>query len=505
MVTASLDRVLHKGLTTAKDDERFEVNILLSNDGPLDAAPQADGDGGRQSYINARTSLVQKKRADLLRFLKEKSAGGRSSADTAGSARIPVRRESDERPLEQEVRILGESWLTNSISAEVSADVLRALLERDDIESIERVRYAPIEELIDQVPTAETSLETVMGRGWGVDKIGAPALWDEGLDGSGVIVAVIDSGVNYKHPDLRNRMWRSGNPSLPHHGYDFERNRRDPMDVIGHGTASAGIIAGDGTSGIRTGVAPGATIMALKVGGSDTSLTDAVAFALRHGADVLNFSMTWKIDANLPLWRRACETIAAKGVCHANSSGEGMIGSFPVPRNIGAPGNCPPPWLNPAMPLVAGRSSAVTCGSVTQDDEWSEVSGHGPVEWNVGRFRDYPFGTAGTPPGLVKPDLCAPGPFTPSCNHFFAQDSKPYCRYGGTSAATPHVAGCMALLVQATRRAGLTPDPARILEALESTAVRMSGQTSRKENRFGAGRVNVAAAYKYGLSHHWWR
>src|SRR5262249_39054264 len=115
-----------------------------------------------------------------------------------------------------------------------------------------------------------------------------------------------------------------------------------------------------------------------------------------------------------------------------------------------------------------------------------------------------------TPPANFDPDptwdVCAPGPGTTSCNwrHPTLPGASPYSSFGGTSAATPHVGGCLGLLAHACRRAGQPIVPARVQEALENTAVRVVGQTRDKENHYGAGRVDVYAAFRYGQNKGWW-
>ena len=347
------------------------------------------------------------------------------------------------------------------------------------------------------------------GPTWSLKQINAPLLWQLGLDGQGVVVAMVDTGVNYHHPDLANRMWQGG-AAFPRHGYDFVGNTNDPMDTNGHGTATAGQVAGDGTAGVRTGVAPAATIMAIRVGAQERLIWKGLEFALDHAAHVISMSISWKSpDApNYPGWRRICEAILAAGVLHANSIGNqgNDLTTYPLPYNIGAPGNCPPSQHHPLQTIVGGLSSPISCGATDDRDHLSVHSGRGPAAWENAPYVDYPY-AHGTRPGLLKPDVCAPGPGTFSCDWRFPgmAGSQPYRPFGGTSAATAHVGGCLALLAQACLRSHRAIVPARIQEALENGTVRIVGQMHDKENHYGAGRIDVYAAYQYGETRGWWK
>jgi subtilisin family serine protease len=121
--------------------------------------------------------------------------------------------------------------------------------------------------------------------------------WNEITDCRAVIVAVLDTGVNYDHEDLANNMW-DGSTAYPHHGYDFTGGGSDdPMDLNGHGTMVAGIIGAEGNNGRGgTGVCWRASIMAVKVldaagNGTSASVVDGINFALSHGAKVINMSL----------------------------------------------------------------------------------------------------------------------------------------------------------------------------------------------------------------------
>jgi subtilisin family serine protease len=231
-------------------------------------------------------------------------------------------------------------------------------------------------------------------------------------------------------------------------------------------------------------------------------------FAIDQGAHVISMSMTFKFPShpNYPGWRRVCEALHAAGVLHANSIGnQGGDPDYPIPYNIATPGNCPPPWLHPAQNPVGGLSSAISCGATDNADALAGYSGRGPAAWEQAPFTDYPY-NGGASPALLKPDICAPGPGTESCSHLYRAGgtARPYTSFGGTSAATPHVAGCLCLIASACLAKGTPIVPARVQEAIESTASRITGQSALKENHYGSGRIDVYAAYSFGVAKGWW-
>ena len=127
------------------------------------------------------------------------------------------------------------------------------------------------------------------------DDMHIEAAWGRITDCSSVVVALLDSGVNYSHEDLAANMWNGGS-SFPHHGHDFVDDDDDPMDPSGHGTHLAGIIGavGNNFSG-TTGVCQRASIMAVRVldaAGNVTTATvlQGINFAVTNGARVINMS-----------------------------------------------------------------------------------------------------------------------------------------------------------------------------------------------------------------------
>ena len=506
MKSSKASDALRTMLENAREYDTFEVNIFLHGEPAAMAAENteehaADSAAFDVEHIKYQTTAEQQ---SLLDFL---SAASTSELTIDESIAMP------------KAQAVDPSWITNSISAHVTRDVLRQLLDRDDVLTVDLVRTVDIDDLLDTAGThtarkvpgpASVAAELVAPPPtWSVQRIKAPLLWQLGITGEGVLAAVIDTGVNYLHPDLKSQMW-DGGPAYPNHGYDFANDDTNPIDEVGHGTSRAGIVAGNGAAGQATGVAPKATVMALRVGGKEANFWKAFEFAIDHGVQVISMSMSWKYpnDPNYTGWRRACETLAAAGILHANSIGnEGdQLSGYPIPYNIATPGNCPPPRLHPAQHPAGGTSSAISCGATDSADRIARSSGRGPAEWNLAPFVDYPY-QGGARPGLLKPDVCAPGPGTTSCNWKYdaaSASATPYGGFDGSSAATPHVGGCLVLLAHACIRAGTPVVPSRVQEALENTAARMPGQTRDKENHFGAGRVDVYAAYAYGRDKGWW-
>lgn len=120
--------------------------------------------------------------------------------------------------------------------------------------------------------------------------------WDFITDCSSVVVAVVDTGIQYNHTDLATNMW-DGGQAFPHHGFDFVENSNDPMDQNGHGTHVAGTIGAIGNNGIgTTGICWKGNLMAVRVldkngEGSTLSVAQGIEFAVDHGARVINLSL----------------------------------------------------------------------------------------------------------------------------------------------------------------------------------------------------------------------
>jgi len=168
--------------------------------------------------------------------------------------------------------------------------------------------------------------------------IDAPEAWDIATEGSDVTIAVIDSGVDYNHPDLIDNMWINSDEIADNgidddnngyiddvHGWDFIRNTNDPKDEFGHGTHCAGIIGATGNNSIGvSGVCWNSSIMPVKVftenGGTTTGvIARGINYATNNGAKI--FSMSWGFSGDSELITDVLENAYSKGIVLVSSAG----------------------------------------------------------------------------------------------------------------------------------------------------------------------------------------
>lgn len=411
-------------------------------------------------------------------------------------------------------------WINNSVRVRAKAEVIKKLTTWWGIDSINLESRKEISEMLDDGNASFVS-SNVWGPkiGWGVEKVRAPELWKgttemTPVDGNGVLVAMIDSGVNYNHPDLKPNIFEnpgetgrdaSGKDKATNgvdddangfvddvRGWNFEDKNNDPMDKHGHGSQTAGIVGGMGAGGTQTGVAPKAKLLVIRaccdLGGKagETAIIEGMQYAMKMGAQVISMSLSIKHFSNpsYAMWRKASETMLEGGVIHINSAGN--RGSGNEPNNIGAPASNPPPWYHPQQTQSTAMTSMITIGATDNNDVLRNYSSVGPVTWeSIPEYKDFPY-EKGAKPGLIKPDICGPSE-TPSTS----MDGKTYTEsFGGTSSATPHIGGVVALMVQAHPE--LTP--AEALEALSNTAIQVE---SPFNNKCGAGRADAFKAVEY--------
>ena len=300
--------------------------------------------------------------------------------------------------------------------------------------------------------------------------VGATAVRQEfGYDGSGVGVAIIDSGITAWHDDLTDSLGAQRVARF----VDFVNGRPAPYDDYGHGTHVAGIVAGNGfdSGGARSGIAPGARLTVLKVlnqtgAGRISDVIAALDYVLAHRVElnikVVNLSVatgvyeSYDLDP-LTLAAKAAVNAGIVVVAAAGNYGRSAQGATQY-GGITAPGNAP--WV-----VTVGASSHM--GTIDRaDDTIAAFSSRGPTAVNR----------------AAKPDLVAPGVGIESLSDplsaFYSSKAAyllpgtiptpylPYLSLSGTSMATPVVAGTVALMLQANP--ALTPNAVKAL--LEYTA-----------------------------------
>lgn len=277
---------------------------------------------------------------------------------------------------------------------------------------------------------------------WGLKNISALDAWDKST-GKDIVIAIVDTGIDYLHPDLAANIWKN-TKEIPNNGIDDDRNGfiddylgwdfsggdidrlddadNDPRDSFGHGTHVAGIAAGVGNNGIGVvGVAYEAKLMAVKTFpdrlpyGSLLEIARGVEYAAQNGADVINCSLG---GPRIRVMEDACALAETKGVVVVVSAGNNRTSTESVtPAEIG---------------------TVVTVAALGPSQNVASFSNFGP-----------------------KLDVAAPGSDVLSClaenaaivesaegreRIVTASDGTKYLRLSGTSMAAPHVSGIAALV-----------------------------------------------------------
>jgi subtilisin family serine protease len=322
---------------------------------------------------------------------------------------------------------------------------------------------------------------------WGLKIIDMEHAWDFSK-GAGVLVAVVDSGIDYNHPDLKANMWKNSD-EIPGNGIDDDHNgyvddrygierawnhSSDPMDDRGHGTHVAGTIAALTNNGIGVAsVAPQAKVMAVKglsdTGrGYDANLGECIEYAVDNGADVLNFS--WGGPYDFPTVTEACQYAHGLGCVLVAAAGN---------NNGDAYGMCP-----------ANLPEVITVASSTHTDKKSDYSNWGPKIDVAAPGGDNYRGDKVPYKGRNILSLRAANTDMYGDGHsmgMIGNDPPTYYYYRarGTSMAAPHVSGLAALV--ASIRPDLTNEEIRQAIRSGSDDLGIEG----RDNFFGDGRINA--------------
>uniref|UniRef100_K3W9M2 subtilisin n=1 Tax=Globisporangium ultimum (strain ATCC 200006 / CBS 805.95 / DAOM BR144) TaxID=431595 RepID=K3W9M2_GLOUD len=362
-------------------------------------------------------------------------------------------------------------WITNQVFIEGAAFELVEQLAQ--ISSIVEIREESVLELPKMLAANGQSNSTNFAAfvtnpsAWGIQKVQAPELWAKGTTGQNIVVGVIDSGVRGTHEALRDNF-------VGDYGwFDPELHATAPYDNAGHGTHVAGSAVG--RNGI--GVAPGAKWSACKACRTDVCAESEMIACTQFMLCPTN------TDGTNPDCSKAPHVIN-------NSWSAGSQGNTKYAAIIAA-------WRQAGIiPVFASGNVYTACGTVESPGDAPNVITVGAT--NADDSLLFYSGTGPTVTGLLKPDVTAPGGAVYSAD-ITSDDS--YKLDSGTSMASPHVAGAIALLLSANPT--LAYD--QVLDALKSTtdtstlisSSRTCGGTPDNvfpNNIFGYGRINVLQA-----------
>ena len=347
-------------------------------------------------------------------------------------------------------------WIVNQVAVRATPSVVKELAARPEVREIRP-------EITIQAPEPPTAGPAATATGVpepNVALVNAPAMWELGFRGQGTVVANMDTGVDATHPDLAGR-WRGGTNSW------FDPNGEHPTiptDVNGHGTWTMGAMVGGSAGGTAIGVAPDATWIAVKIfndRGASTSTAIHRGFqwlldpdgnpATADAPNVVNDSWTMSAGGCNLDFQPDLRSLRAAGILPVFSAGN----YGPSPGTVLSPANNP---------------EAFPVGATDDGDVVDPSSSRGPSACGQ----------------AIAPKLVAPG--------VGVRTTDLYGLYGdvsGTSIAAPHVAGALALLLEAFP--GLPAD--RQEAALLGGAVDL-GATGA-DNNYGSGRLDVLAAYRW--------
>ena len=429
-------------MQTLTDDgeESVRVIIRLKQKPPEVQFRQRSNRKGSQAFKRRHFS-DQVREEGTLRFLVQKRNRMVNAQPKRNDRRRggPSKMIAEPRPL----------WIANSIAATVMPEDLPGIAARPEVLDIlenKVVSIPPME--VNDVPDLEGGLDM-----WNFSAIGLDHIAGLGLDGRGVRIGIIDTGLIPDHPELAGKL-----VAWAEFGTFGEKIESDPHEThpTGHGTHVASVLAGD-----TTGIAPGATLIGALALPGGSGCTEQLLAAMEwmldpdqdpetdDGAQVVN--MSWGTYGSSEAIRGATDTMIELGVLPV-----GAIGNYGPGTSI-SPGNVP---------------GTMGAGALDKMDYAAYFSGGGTVCWADGC--------------VLKPDVSAPG-----VNITGIGADGNYQTRSGTSFAAPHVAAAAALLLE--YHPGLTLTQ---IGAFLSNSARDLGRAG-PDDRYGRGGLDLQSAFDF--------
>lgn len=389
-----------------------------------------------------------------------------------------VKEVSDRRAYKPEV-----FWSSSSMTLELTRDELAALPQRmpqvSGVYLNREVRLPPVSRSTDVRP----AINDYRGYTWGLSKTGALACWGaydaEGASaGQPILVAVLDTGIDPAHPDFIDEIGGSkiaDYAEFDRHGRQVNAGPQHAIDDNDHGTHCAGTIVGGKASGRYIGMAPQAKILAARVlqngSGTDAQILAGIDWAIKSGAHVISMSL-----GGLQMTAGVLDTYT-RAIINANSVGIPVVVAVgnEGSQTTGAPGN---------------DYFAFTVGATDHLDRAAGFSGGRTQIVEQSRY----ISRDSLPLVYSKPDVSAPG-----VDIYSAIRKGKWEAFNGSSMATPHVAGAMALLLSG--RSTILQDTqgaerAELLQNLLISSVTELGEAGQN-HRFGYGRIDALRAFGY--------
>lgn len=416
-------------LETAAADEPIPVIIRLVD--TIELKEYKDPDKARR-------------RSKLIKALKAKTDDGQKSLK---------KYLKDNAIKDKDVTVL---WMINAVAVVVPAGLVESLAARSDVERVD---------LDEEVVAPAGSAAGSALPEWNIEMIRAPELWALGHDGAGIVVATLDSGVDYDHPDIGPK-WRGGTNSW----FDPNGQHAMPYDASGHGTWTMGLLVGGDAGGTAIGTAPGAQWIAVKI------FDDRGRSRLSR----IHQGFQWLLDPDGdPATNDSPEVVnnswyLSNTVDQCNSEFVDDIAALKAAEIavVFSAGNTGPYSASSVSP--SNNIGSVAVGAIDASGYVAGFSARGPSACGAGNY----------------PALVAPGVNVLTANRTFGgifPDS--YTWVSGTSFAAPHVSGAIALLLS------VNPDltVSELESALQSSALDLG--PGGPDDDSGYGLIDVMEAY----------
>jgi subtilisin family serine protease len=470
------------------------TTLLVSAAMPAATAPQAPSSKVSDAVLQDTLSGAE---ASFLVVLKSK-------ADVSGAAVLSTKQEKGrfvfdtlrdhadrtQAPIKSLLERLGAPYrshfLVNLLTVTGNRAVVDALAARSDVARIEANPWVK-SAILPEAPARPAGDESPATIEWNVTRVKAPRAWRMGYLGEGISLGNIDTGQQWTHPALKPqyRGWNGVSADHNHNWYDATNpNNQSPVDPHSHGTHTAGTMVGDDGGSNQIGVAPRADWLGCRsmdsagFGSPDTYIT-CFEFMIAP----------WDLNGQNPDPALAPVAVSNSWYCSISLEGctQGVL--FETVQNVRAAG---------IVPVVAAGNTGPSCESIADDGppaQYDESYTVGATTMANGLASFSSRGPASfMGDTFIKPDIVAPGASVRS-----SVPTNSYAIFDGTSMATPHIAGAIALIYSAKPNLIGNVDGTeqlinRAATHFNSSACESNG--SFPNNLFGWGLLNVAKAVR---------